>query len=52
MGWQDVVVWAIVAAALLFLLRRFWPRSQRPDVSASDLVRKRETKDPPAGGCH
>ena len=51
-SWQDVVVWGIVAAALFFLVRRFWPRSRRPDVPTSSLVRKRDAKEPPHGGCH
>jgi len=44
--WQDLVVWPIVAAAFFYLLRRFWPRSRRPDVKASSLVRKKKPKDP------
>jgi hypothetical protein len=42
MGWQDLVVFAVVAAALGFLVWKLWPRSRRPDVKASALVRKRD----------
>jgi len=39
MGWQDIAVWAVVAGALGFLAYKLWPRSRRPDVKASSLVR-------------
>ena len=42
MTWQDVAVFAIVAAALGFLAWKMWPRARRPDVKASSLVRKKK----------
>lgn len=44
MGWQDAAVFAIVAAALGFLVWKLWPKARRPDVKASSLVRKRDRK--------
>lgn len=46
MTWQDGAVFAIVCAALAFLAWKFVPRrrrhSKKPDVKASDLVRRRD----------
>ncbi|MEZ4340567.1 MAG: hypothetical protein R3B82_28435 [Sandaracinaceae bacterium] len=44
MTWQDAAVFAIVAAALGFLVWKLWPQRRRPDVKASSLVRKRKEK--------
>ena len=47
MTWQIALVIVIQAAAIGFLVYRFWPRGKRPrvltkpDVKASSLVRKK-----------
>ena len=41
MGWQDVAVFLVVAAALGYLVWKIWPARRRPDVATRDLVRKK-----------
>jgi hypothetical protein len=44
MWWQIALVVVIELLAVGFLVRKLWPRPrilQRPDVRASDLVRKK-----------
>lgn len=44
-GIQDLLVWIAFAAAVVYVLSRFWKRKPKrrnePDVPASRLVRKR-----------
>ncbi|HJL16483.1 MAG TPA: hypothetical protein RMH99_12550 [Sandaracinaceae bacterium LLY-WYZ-13_1] len=48
MTWQWVLVIAIEAAAIVFLVLKMWPRDrrprklQRPDVDVGSLTRKRD----------
>jgi hypothetical protein len=51
-GWQDVVVAAVVLGALGYLGARFVgprkkPKSGRPDVAVGSLVRRRTDGEPP-----
>ena len=46
MGWQDIAAFTVVALAVCFLAYKVWPRSQRPDVKVSSLVRKKKKKKP------
>jgi hypothetical protein len=51
---EEIAVWAIVAAAVAYLVWKFGlasraPRRKRVDVPTKNLVRKRPKGD---GGCH